>query len=173
MITMERAGEQARPTGMKRLRMLIAVAGLVTVAACGNDNGDDGTTAVPDNGAGSETEDTPLDGTHWQLDGLSVDDASPKLPKDAESFLEITDGAVGGNTGCNTFGGNAEVSEDGSTVTFSEVIATKRACSRPLGEVDNAMLAVLRDEVTAEISGDTLTLTNTNGDQLELSAAAD
>lgn len=175
MITMERAGMRARPTVMKRLRTMIAVAGLLTVVACGNngdDAGDAGTTAVPENGSGSgtETEQTPLTGVQWQLDGLSVDGASPEPPAKSDVFLEFTDGSVGGNTGCNTFGGNAEVSEDGSTVTFSDVIATKRACSGVRGEIDTAVLTMLNGEVAVETSGDTLTLTNAAGDKLELRA---
>jgi heat shock protein HslJ len=77
---------------------------------------------------------------------------------------------VGGNTGCNAFGGNAEVNEDDGTVTFSEVFSTMRACTGERGESDSAMMAVLQGTVTVELDGETLTLTNANGDSLQLTA---
>ncbi|NDL58066.1 META domain-containing protein [Phytoactinopolyspora mesophila] len=169
MISMERAGGRARPTHMRRLRVLIAVAGVVAVAACGN-NGDDDTTVVPENGPGSETEeDAPLMGTQWRLDSLTTNDTSVDAPDDADAFVVFEDTRIGGNTGCNSFGGDVEAAEDDS-LTLGPVIATKRACLGEIGEIDSAMLQVLREEVTVQIDGDRMTLTNAAGDSLDLYA---
>jgi heat shock protein HslJ len=169
MISMERATKRARPTSMRRLRVLIAVAGVVAVAACGN-NGDDDTTVVPDNDSGSETgEDAPLMGTQWRLDSLTANDTSVDAPDDVDAYVVVDDSRIGGNTGCNSFGGDIEAADDQS-LTLGDVIATKQACPGTAGEIDKAMLQVLHNEVTVDIDGDRMTLTNAAGDALELYA---
>ncbi|WP_166346705.1 META domain-containing protein [Phytoactinopolyspora limicola] len=160
---------------MRRLRVLIAVAGVVAVAACGNngDDNNDDTTAVPDNGSGSEADaDAPLFGTHWQLDRVAVNDESTETSDDVAAYVVFDENEIGGNTGCNSFGGDIESSEDGS-LTLGPVIATKRACTGELGDIDMAMLQVLHDEVSVDIAGERLTLTNTAGDTLEFHADDD
>ncbi|NED95331.1 META domain-containing protein [Phytoactinopolyspora alkaliphila] len=154
---------------MRRLGQFVTVLASATVlAACGN--GGDDTTAVPDDGdPGSQTEGMPLAGTYWGLDELSADDSTTEIPDDVGAYLLLEDGAVGGNTGCNTFGGNAEINEDDGTVEFSEVFSTMRACSGAQGESDSAMMAVLQGTVMVEIDGESLTLTNAQGDSLQLS----
>lgn len=170
MILTELDSPKGRLIDMRRLRLFVAAAASVAIlAACGS--GDDDTTAVPedDNGESSEAPpDAPLLGTYWGLDGVDVADVTADPPPDTSAYVLIEEGNVEGQTGCNSFGGNAEVSEDNATVSFSQVIATKRGCSGDLGEMDQAMLSVLRGEVTAEVSGDTLTLTNAEGGTLEL-----
>lgn len=168
---MERHGASVRLIDMRRLGQFVTVLASATVlAACGN--GGDDTTVVPDDAdPGSQTEDTPLAGTYWELDELAAGDSTTEIPGDVGAYLQIEDGAVGGNTGCNTFGGNAEVDDEGGTVEFSEVFSTMRACSGPAGESDSTMMAVLQGTVTVEINGDALTLTNADGDSLRLSAA--
>lgn len=182
MILMERAGRQARLSRMRRIGLLAAMVGLVAVAACGNDSDDDttavtdngsatdnGTTATPDDNADSPAEDAPLTGTRWTVDALSVADvATESVSADTGAFVVIEEGEIRGDTGCNTFGGDAVVGE--GVIEVAQVIATKRACSDELGDLDRAVLTVLRDDVTVEVSGDMLTLTNADGDRLELRA---
>ncbi|NED98802.1 META domain-containing protein [Phytoactinopolyspora halotolerans] len=149
--------------------MVAAVATSVALTACGNGEDDDTTVVPEDNGSGSETEGVPVVGTTWKLHNVaSVDD----LPSDppAEAMFVIEDGEVSGNTGCNSFGGDAEVDEEAGTVTFSQVIATTKACTGERGEIDQAMLGALEGEATIEISGDVLTLTPESGNALELRA---
>jgi heat shock protein HslJ len=128
---MERDRNRVRLTNMRRLGLCVtALAGAVVLTACGN--GDDDTTVVPDDGdPGSQTEETPLAETYWELGGVSANDTTTELSEDVGAYLQITDGAVGGNTGCNTFGGDAEINAEDGTVTFADVISTMRACSPP------------------------------------------
>ncbi|WP_165368249.1 META domain-containing protein [Phytoactinopolyspora endophytica] len=154
----------------RRLGFLVAaVTSAAVLTACGNGEDDDTTVVPEDNDSGSETESLPLTGTTWKLfDVTSVEDLPSEPP--AEAMFVIDDGEVSGNTGCNSFGGNADVDEEAGTVTFTEVIATTRACMDELGDIDKALLGALDGEATVEVSGDVLTLTPQNGDPLELRA---
>lgn len=96
-------------------------------------------------------------------------DATVKAAKASKASLTIENGEVSGNTGCNGFGGKAEVAD--ATVTFSQIISTKKACiGDGVMDLENAMLAVLNGEVGAEVSGNTLTLTGANGASLTFTA---
>ncbi|WP_158602912.1 META domain-containing protein [Jiangella rhizosphaerae] len=157
---------------MRRLGTLAAVAGLALLAACGgNDSGDD-TTAVPgDSGVGGSTEPAvPIVGSRWVLEELQAAGATVAGPTESEAYFEIDEnGDVTGSTGCNGFSGSAEVSD--SSITFQPLISTRRGCSGDLGQIDSSMLRVLNGEVTVEVSGDVLTLTNAEGDSLTMAAS--
>ena len=172
---MERITASPRRIGMRRLRIFSAVAGIALLAACGSNGSDDGTTAVPEDGSGTSESETTAEpasivSTKWILKEVATADVSLQSADDGPSaWLQINDaGEVTGSTGCNGFGGSAEVGE--GVVTFEPLLATKKGCSGELGEIDTAMLTVLRGEVTAEVSGDSLTMTNADGDALTLSA---
>ncbi|TDD70205.1 META domain-containing protein [Jiangella aurantiaca] len=154
---------------MRRLGTLAAVAGIALLAACGgNDSGDD-TTAVPgDSGSDGSTEPAvPIVGSRWVLEELQATGATVAGPSDPEAYFEIDEnGDVTGSTGCNGFSGSAEVGD--SSITFQPLISTRRGCSGDLGQIDNSMLQVLSGEVTVEASGDTLTLTNADGNSLTM-----
>lgn len=148
------------------------MATIALVTACGN-NGNDETTAVPeDDGQQSSTEPAvSVVGQRWVLAEADAQSGAVKAPSEPEAYLEIAEnGDVTGSTGCNGFGGAAEVGDQ--TITFQPLIATKRGCSGQLGKVDSAMLSVLHGEVTAEIAGNTLTLTNDEGETLTLEVAS-
>ncbi|PSL08341.1 META domain-containing protein [Haloactinopolyspora alba] len=156
---------------MRRLRILAAVASIALIAACGGN--DDQTTAVPEDGSGStsageptgdgtDTSTTPVAGNTWVVQRVKTADASIKAKQDLGAYLQITkDGDVEGNTSCNGFGGSAEVGD--GVVTFEPLLATKKACSGKRGDLDTAILGVLQGKVETEISGDTMTMTNTDG----------
>ncbi|WP_083460066.1 META domain-containing protein [Jiangella muralis] len=157
---------------MRRLGTLAAVAGIALLAACGgNDSGDD-TTAVPgDSGSDGSTEPAvPIVGSRWVLEELQAAGATIAGPADPQAYFEIGEnGDVTGSTGCNGFSGSAEVSD--SSITFQPLISTRRGCSGDLGQIDNSMLAVLSGEVTVEVSGDALTITNAEGESLTMQAS--
>ncbi|PZF84438.1 META domain-containing protein [Jiangella anatolica] len=158
---------------MRRLGTLAAVAGIALLAACGgNDSGDD-TTAVPGDSSGSDgsTEPgVPIVGSRWVLEELQAAGATVAGPADPQAYFEIDEnGDVTGSTGCNGFSGAAEVSDAG--ITFEPLISTRRGCSGDLGQIDSSMLQVLRGETTVEVAGDTLTITNADGDSLTLQAS--
>ncbi|SDU36818.1 META domain-containing protein [Jiangella alkaliphila] len=148
------------------------MASIALLAACGgNDSGDD-TTAVPgDSGSDGSTEPAvPIVGSRWVLEELQAAGATVAGQSDPEAYFEIDEnGDVTGTTGCNGFSGSAEVGD--ASITFQPLISTRRGCSGELGQIDTHMLAVLNGEVTVEVTGDALTLTNTEGDSLSLLAS--
>ncbi len=149
---------------------MAAVASITLIAACGN--GSDEDTAVPEDGSGSsesETEEAaPVVNTRWAVDQVEATDASVQAGDDVEAYVLIDEaGEVSGSTGCNDFGGSAEVGD--GVITFQPLMATKKACADKLGEIDGAMLSVLEGEVTAEVTGDQMTLTNADDETLTLS----
>ncbi len=174
----ERIFVDARRIGMRRLRILAAVAGLGLLTACGTVQTDDDSatesaatteeTTTDDAGGTS----TPLLGTTWMVEEIDAADGALTPGSDTAASLQITDdGKVAGTTGCNGFGGNAEVGD--GAVTFTAVFATKMACSGELGQIDSAMLAFLDGEVSTEVSGDSLTLVNAAGQAISFTAADD
>ncbi|WP_164465264.1 META domain-containing protein [Phytoactinopolyspora halophila] len=153
-------------SGLRRIGVLIAAAGLA-VASCGND--DDTTAVQEDSNASSESE-SALTETAWEVDLVQDGETTTEAPEDVDATLGIHDGQIGGNTGCNAFTGDVEVSEDQSTIIVSDVVSTLRACMDTRGELDQIVLGTLRGELTVEIDGDVLTLTNEDGTSLTLRA---
>lgn len=174
----ERISTVMRPINMRpqmrQLRTLVAVAGLAVLAACGSqDATDDPATAVPEDGAASESPPgAPVVGSRWVLSSLKTAAGTVEPPADATPYLQIDDnGQVVGSTGCNGFGGSAQVGE--GSISFSPLIATKMACSGVLGDLDSAILGVLDGDVTTSVSGDDLKITNAAGDSLNLRLSAE
>jgi heat shock protein HslJ len=175
---LERIFVGARRIGMRRLRNLAAVAGLSLLAACGTVQTDDdsategaGTTEETTTGEASETA-APVLGTTWTVQEIETADGTLMPAPDTAASLQITDdGKVAGTTGCNGFGGNAEIGD--GVITFTAVFATKMACSGEVGQIDSAMLAFLDGEVSSEVSGDSLTLINAAGQAVSFTVADD
>jgi heat shock protein HslJ len=97
----------------------------------------------------------------WKLvsygDPANLTPAAPEV----ETSIELKDGQVTGNVGCNGFGGKYEV--DGNTIKFSEVMSTLMFCEGPVGEQELGTLAVLRESATYVLDGDILTITSQDG----------
>jgi heat shock protein HslJ len=106
--------------------------------------------------------DTELEGTTWILDGIGQgggDDGSmSSVPGGVRSTLRIIDGNVGVKPGCNTGGGDVEVSD--STLSFGAIMTTLMACPGARDDVEKAVLSVLKGDVDYHIDGDVLTMTN-------------
>jgi len=133
-----------------------------------------------------------LEGTRWTLrtliDGRTA--SQPQVPRQAT--LRLTGGRVEVHSGCNGLGGDARVEGAGvagapapsgepsganpegsdtatssrpvtSRVTFGPLIGTKMACEPAVMEVENHLSRVLTGQVTAQVDGDLLTLTNDDG----------
>lgn len=68
--------------------------------------------------------DTRIDlaGTTWRLTSLGGDAVSPTVI----STLIVSADSVGGNGGCNTYGGDFEVTPEG--IDISQVLSTMMAC---------------------------------------------
>ena len=101
-----------------------------------------------------------IEGT-WRL--VSYGSATEQTPAaaDIDTSIEFKDGQVGGNVGCNGFGGKYEV--EGDAFIFSEVVSTLMFCEGPAGDQELATLAVLRETATYVLDGDTLTIISADG----------
>src|SRR5690606_22327809 len=89
----------------------------------------------------------------WELAKVeSVPDG--KIP---EAYLEINskENRLGGNSGCNGFGGNFEVS--GDSIRISGIISTMMACEN-LNGMDHAFLKGVEETDRFEIEGEQLRL---------------
>ena len=108
------------------MKRLIALLSVVVLAGCAM-TGQDATIDLP--------------GTSWvlvELDGSEpVGETPPTLAFDDQ-------GSVTGQAGCNSF--NAEVTIDGSDLTFGPVASTRMACvEEGVADQEQAFLAALQD----------------------------
>lgn len=94
----------------------------------------------------------------WSINGQDMAaNARPTLVFDAV-------GKVNGRA-CNSYSGTYQVAGEG--LRFGPIVATKRACAPPLGDQENALLAVLRDAVRHELGADgSLTIETNDGRRL-------
>lgn len=110
----------------------------------------------------SETED-PLAGTAWVLESFGTVGAEEPAVGEVPVTLEFsTDGQMGGNGGCNSYGGSYEL--DGNTLAFGEIVSTLVAC------VDTAQMEqevqyfdALQTASEFQLEGDRLTITYNEG----------
>ena len=127
-------------------RWILVLAGLFVLSACASVAG----------GAS-------LEGTLWALetyqnaDGETVD----ALPNSG-ARAEFEDGQVSGTSGCNSFFGAYEV--DGNSISIGPLGSTLMGCPGPLAEQEFGFMTSLQSAATYEISGDTLTLSNADGE---------
>jgi len=105
-----------------------------------------------------------LAGTAWDVTGYNNGkQAVVSLLNGTAITLDFNDGRVGGNSGCNSYGG-AYTSTD-TTLQVSQLVSTLMACGAPEGimEQEQQYLAALQDSATYEISGDMLTIRDASG----------
>jgi heat shock protein HslJ len=76
------------------------------------------------------------------------------------AFVKISDGQIGGNTGCNSFGGEWTLS--GTKLNVPGVMATKMFCQEVSAQ-EQLFLNLLNGEVTYQVDKDQLTLSGADG----------
>jgi heat shock protein HslJ len=123
------------------VRVRIALALLVLLAACGE----------PDPAGGTE----PLDGA-WQLRSARVDGEAIALLDDHRVTATITGDEIGGRAACNSYG--AAMREAEGAVTFGIVFQTDMGCEAPVMEIEAAYMSALARVTSAERSGPVLLL---------------
>jgi heat shock protein HslJ len=103
--------------------------------------------------------DLGLVGPTWTVDSIISGQAVSSIPDGVVATLQFAaDGSVRVNTSCNT--GTSQVEVAGGTIRFGPIALTKKACPGAAGEMEAAVLAVLRSEqVGYKIEARTLTLT--------------
>lgn len=116
--------------------------------------------------------DAALAGTKWNVTSLSADDTTRSLPKAAQGRAGLVfgkDGHVSARLGCNQ--GRAKATVKDGHITFGPLTSTRMGCIGAAGEVEQAMLDVLKDKAAYDIQGKGLTLTKPDGSGIALTAA--
>ena len=103
---------------------------------------------------------TGLAGTNWQLTAIN---GQPPVAGDVVPTLQFQpEDHVGGNGGCNGYGGAYEL--NGSALKFTEVMSTLMACADDaLTTQEGAYFQALNNVAGYTLSGDTLTLQDASG----------
>lgn len=104
----------------------------------------------------------PLVGTHWVLTELAGR-AIAKTPTGREPHLVLLeeDHRAVGTGGCNQMSGTYRVG-DGDAITFSQLVATQRACSDGMDR-DQALAEALEAAANYHIEGDRMLLSDASG----------
>lgn len=121
-------------------------------------------------GAGSAAG-VPLENTEWALVELGGQPART-APDGAPTLrLDSAQRRASGNTGCNSFGGEYELS--GGTLRFGVLATTRRACVDPeLNQQEAAFLRALAETRGWRVAGDTLVLSGPAGPLARFAARA-
>jgi heat shock protein HslJ len=124
---------------------------LLAVAGCGPIN------IVPDTGP----EETPsLAGTAWVL--TRINNRGPV--EGAEVTLSFDETTAGGNSGCNSYGGDYTAGTDGS-LTIGEIVQTLMLCTEPEGvmELEEEYINTLRLASLYRVANDRLEIMDQAG----------
>ena len=106
--------------------------------------------------------DQPFVGTTWSLNTLIDGGTASSIPVGVDATITFSaDGTFSMHDGCNSGGGKYTV--DGDTITFSEVVMTKIACSGAASQVEQAVLAVIRTRPPVAFATDAGSLSFTSG----------
>lgn len=134
----------SRPTVTLKGNDLTIVSGTVTITLL------DREVAEPD---------LPLTGRQWVVVGIVAGDVVSSVPAGVFATLQFdADGRVAVASGCNQGAGRWAVRD--ATLTITDLALTKKACLPPAGQVESAILGVLRaGAMTLQIDASSMTLT--------------
>lgn len=121
----------------------------------------DTTSAAP----GAVTEGDPLVETSWHLTTFGPTGAETPVVADSTVTLAFSaDGTAGGNTGCNSYGGDYTV--EGDMLSFGEMVSTLMACAdETVMAQELAYLAALQSAARFEVTADNLTIWYDDGNR--------
>lgn len=147
---------------MKKSIFIIGLA--IAVMACNNTKKPETVAIIPEQAGNPVTIPAPgLFGNEWHLtvlngEAIVLDTILNKAP-----FLvfDKENGRVTGRGGCNGFGGNFSIKEDGK-IELSQMIATLMAC--PNLDLEQRFFEVLKNVKSYSINGNTLILKNDSGE---------
>ena len=98
----------------------------------------------------------------WQLEECKFGPASEQPLKGIATTLVIkSEGKLGGNSGCNAYGGTYTV--DKGKLAITDIISTMRACEEPTPTFEKDYFNTLENATSAEVKDDTLVITDKNG----------
>lgn len=124
-------------------------------------------------GAPTEDPDQALGGTRWRLTGIGPTGAPRPLHGKVEITLAFEPGGMaGGSSGCNSYGGEYEVS--GVEIRFRNIAGTLMACTDAgVMDLEQAYLSALNRADRYELTGSRLVIDFAEGmEQLIFEAAA-
>lgn len=118
-------------------------------------------TQVPPKESSSKGE-APFIGTKWVLTKLNEDVLNLTKTELEQPFIKLSakDNGVGGNGGCNSFGGTFTL-KDNQHIEFSQMMATMRHCEG--SSIENVFMANLQKAVSYTIHDGELTFVDENG----------
>jgi heat shock protein HslJ len=103
-----------------------------------------------------------LANTSWLLNSIN---RQPPIAGRALTLSFQSDSQFGGNSGCNSYGGQYHAS--GSTMSLSQMISTLMACAeQPLNDQEAAFQKALGDATQLSLAGNQLTLKNASGGEV-------
>lgn len=111
--------------------------------------------------------DVKLDGTSWTLNGWS---ASSLDPAEFDITAAFEEGRISGRSGVNSYGGSYEIASGGS-FEVGEIASTLMAGPEPAMRAETIYHELLKQARKYAVDGDTLTLSDANGNQLLIFAA--
>jgi heat shock protein HslJ len=111
--------------------------------------------------------DLPLDGTKWSLETVITGEVASHQAGSEKAWITFNGERVTGSTGCNELQG--VVARDNGTLTFGDLVTTRRACVGDGAALESAFLDTLKGEVTYEIDSSRLKL-RARGNGLDFTA---
>jgi heat shock protein HslJ len=97
----------------------------------------------------------------WKL--ISYGDKTnptPALP-DVDTTISFIDGQLGGNVGCNSFGGEYQLK--GDTLSFGSIMSTEMYCEQTMEQEAGVLAVFSSGTVKAALNDNVLTLTSADG----------
>lgn len=98
----------------------------------------------------------------WQLEEYKFGSASDQPLKGIATTLLIkANGNLGGDTGCNAYGGTYTAEKGKLAIT--DIVSTMRACDEPTPTFEKDYFNTLENATSAETKDNTLVITDKNG----------
>jgi heat shock protein HslJ len=110
---------------------------------------------------------SPLNETQWELIRyISAQGQLADILAETQVTLEFADGKLSGSAGCNSFFGDYQ--SNAGSLTIGSIGYTEMFCTRPEGvmEQESAYLSALLDAASYTIDGESLTVTNVDGEDI-------
>ena len=99
----------------------------------------------------------------WALVSHGPAESQTPAAEGVDTSIEFkSDGTLGGNVGCNGFGGDYKVK--GYEIAFGQIMSTLMFCEGPVGDQETTILNVLTGSATFVLDGGTLTITSVHRD---------
>ncbi|MBA6152096.1 META domain-containing protein [Gelidibacter maritimus] len=110
----------------------------------------------------SSTSETAFVGTKWVLTKLNGDVLNLSKTELEQPYIKLSskDNGIGGNGGCNSFGGTY-ILKDNQQIEFSQMMATMRYCEG--SSIENVFMSNLKKAVSYTITDGELTFVDENG----------